>query len=202
MGRIQSILPSVSWDDLTGDLGRFRWYHWLPLDAGPLGIVFVYACYAAGELYFCSRAFNEPLAIVLTTTASLCYLVRVCRSDNPVFKLLLALALAFLCREIHFTGTGKGVYIAIACIGAWAWWKQEQLMEPLRVGRLKPMLIMTAVTYLLSQLIARRVFIDYLPIPLADELQTNMEEVVENTSHLMLIATAFSDGFRRPGGDS
>ena len=104
------------------------------------------------------------------------------------------LAVALLCREIHFAGTHHGIYVALAAISLWAWYWRERLSVPFNRGPLRPLLLSSFAVYIFSQLIARRIFRGILP----DEarLHIPLEEVAENVGHLVLLATALVSGYQ------
>jgi len=171
---------------------------WWPLLFGPAIILTVYISYLLNPTPSCwvgNKARLEMLAIYFTSAATIIYLIRVIFSRNPVFILLFALSLTFLCREIHFAGTSAGVYIALGILGAWTLLWQDRIFEGLKKGALLKWVISTFSVYFLSQLVARRVF---RFMPLEDILHVPFEEMLENGAHLLLITTAFSDLFSRP----
>jgi len=124
------------------------------------------------------------IAIVLGANAVRYYVRR-----NPVHLVFGALALAFVCREVHFTGTSSGVYVALVLIGAWVFLWRRKLAPSLFVRTFRVWLGSTAVTYVLSQLIARRVF-RKLNLPYEDAVNVPLEELVENVAHVMFLVTS------------
>ena len=170
---------------------------WWPLLFGPAIILTVYISYLLNPHPSCwigNKPRLEMLAIYFTSAATIIYLIRIIFSRNPVFILLFALSLTFLCREIHFAGTTTGVYIALAILGVWSLFWQDRIFEGLKKGALLKWVVSTFAIYFLSVLVARRVF---RFMPLEDILHVPFEEMLENGAHLMLIATAFSDLFSR-----
>ncbi len=175
--------------------GKIR--DWWPLLFGPAIILTVYISYLLNPHPSCwvgNKARLELLALYFTSAATIIYLIRVIFSRNPVFILLFALSVTFLCREIHFAGTSTGVYIALVILGIWSLFWQDRIFEGLKKGELFKWVVSTFSVYFLSQLVARRVF---RFMPLEDILHVPFEEMLENGAHLMLITTAFSDLFSR-----
>ena len=83
---------------------------------------------------------------------------------------------------------GRG-YIALAAINLWAWRSRYAITNTLCDNPLKIWTIATGAAYLLSQLIARRVF-HHLHFPDEHQLHVPLEEVAESAAHLMLLTTA------------
>lgn len=168
---------------------------WLPLLAGPLIVLLVYFSYYINPTPSCwvgNKSRLEMLALWFTSIAVFVYLIRALTSKKPVFIMLTALAAAFLCREIHFTGTSAGIYVALVIIGFCGVLWQDDVFKNLEDGKLLQWLVATFSVYFLSQLVARRVF---RFMPLEHDLHVAFEEVLESGAHIMLIITAFSDFF-------
>ena len=127
---------------------------------------------------------------------------------DPLHLILGCLSAAFLCREIPFAGTSVGVYVALVALVVWVVLWRKRLAAPLEHGQTKSWLLVTAGMYVLSQVIARRVFADrHLGIhmgilPQEELLHIPMEEVCETVAHICLIVTSFAGSFRpiRAGG--
>ncbi len=165
---------------------------------GPAIMGFNYFAKAQGLDWYLNKPPHEVAAVCLTSIALLCHAVRWRSGHNPVHQWLTFLALAFLCREIHFAGTGKGVYIALVVLLIWGWRSRKQLIEGAAQGRLGQWVLATGWTYFLSQFIARRVF-RHLYLPNEDGMHIMLEEAVENMAHIVLITTAFADRFGASG---
>jgi len=137
---------------------------------------------------------HEVLAIVLMSMTSLILLNAVRKSSSFVAKAMCALAVAFLCREIHFTGTDKGVYVAAVLIAGWCFTRREVLLKELNdMPRLKLMLFTTGTTYLFALLVQRRAFKKVLPEAykyLEKWIHIPLEEVSENAAHLCFLICA------------
>jgi hypothetical protein len=173
------------------------WWRWWPVTIGALAIGLVYLAHAAGCGWCIAKRPHEALAIVLVCAAILAHGARAFRDRSPAHLLLALLAVAFLCREIHWRWTHKGVYVMAGLIFLWGIIWHRRVWQRLRVGSFWPWLCATGWTYVLANLVARRVFRGILPREQA--LHVALEEVLENTAHLMLFVTAFADRF---GGSS
>jgi len=170
---------------------------WWPLLIGPVVIIIVYTSYLLNPTPSCwvgNKPMLEMLALYFTSIATIIYFIRAITSKNPVFIILTTLAAAFLCREIHFEGTSTGIYIALVGLGIWGILWQDKIFEGLEKGKLLQWTVATFSIYLLSQLVARRVF---RFMPLEDTLHVPFEEMLESGAHIALIITAFSDLFFR-----
>jgi hypothetical protein len=155
---------------------------------GPAVMMLVYVGQASGKLYYFSRGFNENIALILVGVSLSGFLFQTLffRSELSLFMTLLCGA--FFCREWHFYGTSNGVYVALGFLGFWAYKRKDNFLRIIGGSYLKVWLFSTFWTYLLSQLIARRLF-RYLYLPLEDNLHIYLEESLETTAHLMMIAT-------------
>ncbi len=175
------------------------WRHWWPLLLGPAAMGFVYLAYFFPETGLCdgkacrdgylSKSRLENAGVVLIAIVLGANAVRYYVRRNPVHLVFGALALAFVCREVHFTGTSSGVYVALVLIGAWVFLWRRKLAPSLFVRTFRVWLGSTAVTYVLSQLIARRVF-RKLNLPYEDAVNVPLEELVENVAHVMFLVTS------------
>jgi hypothetical protein len=159
--------------------------------------VAVYVAFDLGVQKELQKGPLETAAIVLTGFAVLCWGSQALRSRDAVAMLVTFLALAFLQREIHFPGSDEILIVMGLVLIAWTYAWRDRLAEPLALGRRWPWLAATALTYVLSQLVARRVF---RAVPLEQELHVWVEEAIENTAHVMLVLSAFAHRWpRRPG---
>ena len=179
-----------------GAVAPLRWWAWWPVLLGPAAIGLTYLAYWRDWTWFLNKWHHEVLAVCLLAVTALAFLTRAWRGRNPAHIILTGLAVAFLCREIHFAGTNLGVYIALVLLGAWAWHWRVRLLAASKVGHFRPWLCAAGCTYVLAQLVARRVF---RGLPLEEVLQYPgwLEEVVETMAHILLLITAFADLFGR-----
>ena len=128
----------------------------------------------------------EGIALWLMGVTSALFLLRTVLFRTKLDMVLLALSASFLCREIHFTGTHKGIYIALAIIGVWTWlWRDRLLEEVDGKKQLKVAVFCMCWSYLVAILIQKRVFKETrIPLlPNENELHDSLEEVTENFSH-------------------
>ncbi len=177
------------------------WYRWFILLIPVAGFAFVYLELALGVDFHdkavrtLHREIHEVIALILTPIAIIVHTLHFQNGRRPVHLILAVLAVAILCREVHFAGTTKGIYIAIGIIAAWAalWFKR--IKPNLDEGQMGLWIAGAGCSYLFSQVIARRAF---RALPYEDPLHIALEETVENVAHMLLIITAFAHRFRRP----
>ena len=163
---------------------------WWPLLLGPIAMLLVYVAQMSHLEQIVSRHSNESIALILLGIPLTGFLIQAFffRSDFHLF--MASLCGAFFCREWHFPGTSKGIYIALALLAFWAVRRKQTFEKIIGNGRFKIWLIATFWTYLLSQLIARRVF-RYVYLPQEAEFHVFLEETVETIAHLMMITACF-----------
>ncbi|MDG2201480.1 MAG: hypothetical protein P8K80_09915 [Phycisphaerales bacterium] len=179
-----------------------RWWYWWPFLLGPAAIL---ACYLSfpedytRELY---KPFLEKLALVLASSALGLGIIRLAWQRLEYHLLLTLLSGAVLLREIHWDWTTTFVYAAVVILAAWGWcWRRriDRFLDPNPSARC--WLVATAFTYVLSQALARRVFRDVLPEE--DRYFGDIEELMENLAHAMLIMSILVGSWRRiPRGSS
>lgn len=163
--------------------------YWL-FAIAPLTMVAVYVLYALNYHDMILRKdILEGIHIALIAAASLVFIAAAIKQKEPFRLAMTALCIAFLCREIHFVGTSLGVYIAIAIIVTYAISKWKQIEAVIEQGKIKHWLYATGFAYILSQVIARRVF-KYMYLPKEQELHVMLEEAVETVAHLSMLITA------------
>lgn len=184
------------------------WWQWWPLLMGPAGMAFTLTAHAAAKPHLYAKPTHEVIAIVLTSLAVLAALTKLALVRHRFCLLLSLLCMCVLLREIHWDWTTKFIYISVAALAAWAVaWRRD--LFPLVDARpqLRIWLISTAATYVLSQFIARKGFqytLFFLPgvAGLFGQTYDNMEEVVENVGHAMLLVTVLLPPWKavtRPG---
>jgi hypothetical protein len=168
---------------------------------GFVAVLLVYAVRDADRyVWVTTKAFNESFAPWLVLLIFIMFLAKalVCRDALIVY--LAALALVFLVRELNDTvfkifGTAylfkskKLVDVLLAGMALWGLCWHERLFACLhRSGNLKILLFGSMWTYFFSQLIARRVFRDILPLERL--LHVQMEETAETAAHLFFLCCA------------
>ncbi|MHC4738572.1 MAG: hypothetical protein ACYS9Y_06675 [Planctomycetota bacterium] len=163
------------------------WRFW-PAMLGPMTMLCVYLAKMFGHLQFFSRGTNESIALVLLSVPIIGFIVQtsIFRSEFHAFMLVLCTAL--FCREWHFPGTSKGIYVALAALVFWAVKRKDKLESLVKNNLLKVWLWSTFWTYVLSLLISRRAF-KYVYLPAEEMMHVFLEESVETTAHLMMIVT-------------
>jgi len=166
-------------------------YTWWPTLLGPLVMTFVYVVYLAKPDGFSEGSIKKVLelfAVIILPVISLCFLLCAVVTHRRIVIMLTALAIAFYFREQRdlFLWAEKGIYVALAGLGIWAYFWRVKLAEDLReFPILKIWLFSTFWTYFLSQLIARRALQDVLPHE--DQVNVALEEAVETMAHLMFL---------------
>ncbi|MDX9981512.1 MAG: hypothetical protein RBU25_15930 [Lentisphaeria bacterium] len=135
---------------------------------------------------------QETISVPLMAVVTLVWAVRARWERNVFFALLAAQAFVFTMREIHFRGTGNGVYIGTAIIGLigfrLAWRTDWEQVLPKINWRLITALAITVATYAVALLIQRRVF---RGVPGEARLHTPLEEVSETCAHLWFLISGF-----------
>ncbi len=162
-------------------LNPIRYWIYIP---SLCGVLSVYALGITNE----DKASNESLAIVIMATVSLIALISLIKNQKYIDKVLTGVAIAFLCREIHFYGTHQGVYIVVALIAIWAFIKNKQIfLELERFKFLKLSFSGIIFSYFIALLIQRRGLRHILPNE--DTLHIPLEEVTENIAHSFFLLT-------------
>lgn len=164
---------------------------WWPLLIGPASMILVYIAFYFDQLKFVDKAANENIALILLGIAAVNFSLQAVIYKRSFLLFMLCLTIAFFCREWHFPGTGKGIYIALAGLAFWAFKQKNEFEKYIGNGRFRIWLITTFAAYLFSQLIARRVF-RYLYLPYEDPLHIHLEETAETAAHLMMIAASLA----------
>jgi hypothetical protein len=185
----------------------FEWW-WLAMPFLAIGSVYLAYGNRSHELarLWVRKDVHEVAAIVLLGIAVGVFALRYLYLERRQVRLTLILlvwCVAFLCREIHFTGTHRGIWVAIALIVLWAiWWAPRLKDEIVRYpGRF--LMLAAVFTYFCGQLVERRVFrASRLAIlPHEQAYHVMIEETIENAGHLLFLAAAVR-GILRPGGTS
>ena len=165
----------------------YKRYSWWPMLLGPLAVGIVAFSRWRGWDIDQLDVTLETLAPWLIAVATAIYWSRAIATRNPLAIVLTGLTASLLCREIHFDGMSRAIFVLLGFVGVWfvAW--RDILAGPLRDRRQTSWLIATLATYFLSQLIAKRVF-KFVPgeIP----IHSKLEEAVETVAHLMMIITS------------
>ena len=136
-----------------------------------------------------------PAPYMIALVAAM-YLIRAVRTSNPLYIILVALTISLTCREFHFTGTHRGIYVALIGIAVWVGVWHKRMHRPLRDFRHTSWLLATMAAYVLSQVIARRAF---RFIPGEQAIHRSLEECAETIAHVMFIVTSLVGTWRRYG---
>ncbi|MCL4209067.1 MAG: hypothetical protein HRU76_15060 [Phycisphaeraceae bacterium] len=172
-----------------------HWSAWWPLLLGPIGMAWSAMTVLADAPVLQAKPVHEVGAIVLTALAALLCVTRAICGRERFYILLAAVACTVLLREIHWDWTTKFVYASLASIAVWAWFWRDSVTPWLRHRHATRIwLIAAAITYVLSQMIARRVLQRLVPgdtviYRFIDGVYGDMEEVVENIAHVQLLVT-------------
>ena len=165
---------------------------WWPFIFIPLAMIYVYVMSYFGFAWLCAKSFHEPLALPIIGMSILSFFWLAYKTKNELAIAMTFLNIAFFCREWHFAGTDKGIYIAISFFAGWFVYRRTQIEKMITGKRIKIWLFATASCYLFSQIIARRVFsVNHLGmLPLEGEYFISFEETLEGTAHLMMLFTS------------
>ncbi len=158
-----------------------------PALIGPLVLLLVYLAQDQGWEWVQRKLLHEALALVLTPIALGLFAWTAYRTRDPLQLVLTALSATFLMREIHFYGSHRATYFALAAIVIWAWRWRERLLEPIGRGSTRRWLYSALLVYLLSQLMDRR---GLRILPQEQAIHVAVEEMLENAGHLLWITTA------------
>ena len=184
----------VSQSRLDGTSESKKRLYWWPFLFGPAAIVYVYIAKAFGLDGLCSRYSNEIIAMPLVGISFVSFFVLACKTKNEFVIGMTFLVAAFFCREWHFAGTSTGVYVAIAVFAGWFIYRREHIERMIRGRKVKIWLFAVASCYLLSQLVARRVFSErHLGLlPFEEEYHISLEETLEAAGHIAMIITSIA----------
>jgi len=153
----------------------------------PLGIAAAYAARAAGWESLIAKAPHEVAALIILPVALAVCAARWAIRRDRLHLMLTALTAALLCREIHFAGTHRGIYVAGGLIALWAFLWRDTLKKTLH-GTAKGRWLAVAIwSYVVAFLIQRRA-LKFLPDE--DLLHVRLEEVSENVAHLLLLVAS------------
>ncbi len=162
-----------------------QWRHFWPLLMGPTAVVLAVL---ASFFYKGFATLDTPLdriaPWVLLVAAGM-YWVRAIVTRNFLYTILTVVAGTLLLRELHWSPTIKiAAYPMLVVCGVWMLVCRDLLAEPFRDRRHTIWLIAVVATYVLSQLIERRVF---RFIPGESDIHSKIEESVELAGHLALV---------------
>ena len=152
------------------------------------------AVYGLGHLglgHLCGRNTNELIALPLVMISVVGYGLLAWRRHNEFALVMFVLSVGFFCREWHFAGTSKGVYVVAAFVGAWFVYRRKEIGLLIKNTPVEIWLWAAFLCYGMSLLISRRVFAEnHLGLlPMEEQYHIPMEETTETTAHIMLAAT-------------
>ena len=175
-----------------------RWWMWWPLLLGWIGMAVAYGLDRSGPHEYYNKPSLERMAIAVTSACVLAGVIRFAVTRRRFHLLMCCGACVVLLREIHWDWTTKFVYIALAVLAVLGLvWHERVLGFLRRQPTVRVWLVATGGTYVLSQAIARRAFRDVMPNEA--EVYSDMEEMIEVLSHLMLYVTLLVGSWRRRG---
>ena len=165
-----------------------RHLDWHPQLIVPLPVFAVIAAHALALDALIVKATQERLAIPLILGATTVWALRAWRGRERLCVLVACQAAVFACREFHFTGTHRGVYVATGVVAVWglvwAWQYQEHVERGLTDWRALSWLLASVTSYALALLIQRRAF---RFVPGESALHVSLEECTENAAHALLL---------------
>jgi hypothetical protein len=152
------------------------------------------AVYGLGHLGFehlCGRRVNEMIALPLVLISVVGYGLLAWQRRNEFALVMFVLSVGFFCREWHFAGTSKGVYVVAAFVGVWFVYRRKSIGALIKNTPVEIWLWSACLCYGMGVLIARRVFAEkYLGLlPMEEHYHISLEETTETMAHVMLAAT-------------
>lgn len=160
-----------------------------------------------GHENLCGRGVNEQIALPLVLISVVGYGLLAWRRKNEFALVMFILSVGFFCREWHFAGTSKGVYVVAAFVGGWFLYRRKEISALIKDTPVEIWLWSAFLCYGMGQLIARRVLAEkYLGLlPMEEQYHIPLEETMETMAHLMLAATCLVAWLQfgvRKGNDS
>lgn len=154
-------------------------------------LMVVYGLGSLGYDEVCGRTANEEIAMPLVLVSVVTFGLLAWQKRNEFALVLAVLSTGFFLREWHFAGTSAGVYAVIAFVAGWFVYRRRQIAALIKDTPVEIWLWATALCYIMSQLIARRVFGgNYLNLlPMEAVYHIPLEETTETTAHIMLAVT-------------
>lgn len=155
----------------------------------PFAVVYSLEYWGVGHL--CGRRINELIAMPLVLVSVFGYGFLAWRRRNEFSLVMFVLASGFFCREWHFVGTSKGVYVVAAFVGGWFVYRRKQMAALIKNTPVEIWLWATFLCYAMSILISRRIFAErHLGwLPMEELYHISLEETMETMAHLMLAFT-------------
>ena len=186
--------------------GRIK--DWLLLFIGPLtmGLVYLGRAMKIASLSEVSsvKETQEMIAMPMVGIALAIFLYIAIKTNRLISWMMVLLSANFLWREWNQLGARYGVYLILAIFGV-IWFSQfKKIVTDFNRRGIGLLMLFSGFTYLLSQLVSKRVFKARGIFPgLPDEplLHVQFEELTETAAHFTLIVVAISmySVFKRVG---
>lgn len=136
------------------------------------------------------KQYSEMPSPMILIAASLLFALQAHRTGSSISAVLCGLSGAFACREIHFAGTHRGIYVAIVVLMIWAYAWRIRLRQTcllLKKHRQLAWILSAAFCYVLAFLITKRVFKHIPIIPGEKTIHVALEEGIEFLAHTTLL---------------
>jgi hypothetical protein len=172
---------------------RSVWSHiprgwWLMPGVG-FGLLMMLACghglpWFVGKYALTGKDFQEVLGPSLLAAAMVVAVYLWLIERHPSRAWMICLPTALLCREIHFSGTGTGIYVALALIGIYSL-RHRRLLQPVWECQPITCLWLGACTWY-----ALAVSVDsgaWKFLPHSHWWSVNLEETLESGGHLAIL---------------
>jgi len=176
------------------------WWVFIPFI---LAVSSVYVADANNMTAYLAKGGQEKAALFLMGTTIFLLVVATIKFRNVASLFFLILAVNFLIRELDgtmmdlpFLGTIKFrskeyINVAMGLMAAWGLWQERKMIKFFYdYSFVKIMFIGVFISYLSSQLIARRLFKHIKILPNEEQLHISMEEITENTAHVFFLCFA------------
>jgi hypothetical protein len=165
----------------------------LPLLCAPAGVGLTLLAKRQGWDWLLHKPYHEWVAIPLLAFTTLLMLRAWLRARTSLFLALTLLAAVFLCREIHFEGSGRLAYLTGLFIALWMWRRWPEMRAALVAWTARGWLVGSFACYALSLVVARRAF---KSIPGEKGMHAPIEELLETVAHLLFLVAALRSGAR------
>jgi hypothetical protein len=176
-----------------------KYARWWPVLIAPSAVaiwVIIAGLFNQGDV----KVYSEPISPPILAIAALIFAFRAWRTKNPLCMVLTGLAIAFTCREIHFTGTDTGIKVALAILVVWTIsWRKRLLLAARDVSQVR-WVAASALTYAMCRVIEKRAFSSkHLGIiPNEEMIHVTLEEGLELVAHLLLLLSAVMGSWKVP----
>lgn len=156
-----------------------------------LPFIVVYSLGYFGLERLCGGGVNEQFALPLVLISVVGYGLLFWQRHNEFSLVMFVLSVGFFCREWHFAGTSKGVYVVVAFVGVWFVYRRKEIGILIKNTPVEIWLWAAFLCYGMSQLVARRIFAEKNLglLPMEEQYHIPLEETMETMAHLILAAT-------------